>query len=328
MTGAFRTVGGFRAFGKLPSSADFVRIGPGSESLARFDDWLTDGVEWAHARNGENWGDAFRGGTMRAFIYRGAGPGMDQALIVGTIAPSRDEAGRLFPICVAAPVIVSAQFVQSAHLLPLACEDIWHVAGETLAALGSSPAADLGARLAGLREPSVVRFSDAEAAYAGWGEALQVSELDALITGSKQLDALRGILRLVAEAVHPHWKQELPSTPLSLRLPLGSAGGAAMCFWLDAVRRLIGWRSTVPSVFWSHDGDSGDLTVHLGSAPLATVSELWLPTGQSDEFYDLTSPHAIAAAESFAPLPGPIEQVLGDRSSAVARLLDALGIDD
>jgi type VI secretion system ImpM family protein len=315
MTGAFRAVGAFCAFGKLPSRADFVHVGPASELFARFDDWLTDSVEWAHARSGANWCEAFRGGTMRAFMYRGDGPGMEQALVVGALAPSRDEAGRLFPICVAAPVVLAEKFVKSPHLLPLACENIWQVAGENLAELGLNPNADLGARLAGLAEPSVVRFSDAEAAYAAWGEAQQVSDLDALITGSEQIDALRGILRLVAEAVLPHRKKELPGTPLSLRLPLGAAGGAAVCFWLDAVRRLVGGSAMVPSVFWSHEGDSGQLTVHLGSAPLATVSE----------FCDLTQPLAAAAVESLAPLPGAMEQVLRYRSGSVAGLLAALG---
>ena len=101
-----------------------------------------------------------------------------------------------------------------------------------------------------------------------------------------------------------------------------------MCFWLDAVRRLVGWQTTVPSVFWSHDGNSGKLTVHLGDAPVATVSELWLPTEQSDEFCDLTSPLADATVESLAPLSGAIEQLLGDQSSSIARLLAALDIDN
>jgi hypothetical protein len=132
-------------------------------------------------------------------------------------------------------------------------------------------------------------------------------------------------LRLVAAAVQPHRKQELPGTAVSLRLPLGVAGGAAVCFWLDAVRRLAGWRTTVPSIFWSHDGDSGQLTVHLGSAPIATVSELWLPSERRDEFWDLTVPLPATTAESLAPLPAAIERVLRDRSGSVAGLLAALG---
>ncbi|MEO7034524.1 MAG: type VI secretion system-associated protein TagF [Polyangiaceae bacterium] len=326
MTGAFRAVGAFRAFGKLPSHGDFVRVGPGSALSARFEDWLTDGVEWAHARNGANWAEAFRAGTMRAFIYRGDVPGLEQALLVGTLAPSRDEAGRLFPLCVAASVIPAAEFVQSPHLLPFACENIWQVAGESLAELSSNPNADLGARLAGLADPTVVRFSDAATAYAAWCDALQLSDLGALVTGFEQVHGLRWILQLISEAVQPHREQELPGTRLSLRLPLGAAGGAAVCFWLDVVRRLVGWRATVPSVFWSQDCDSGQLTVHLGSAPVATVSELWLPTPQSDEFWDLAQPLAAATIEASRPLPSAIDQVLRDQSGSVTGLLAALGI--
>ncbi|HYP77453.1 MAG TPA: type VI secretion system-associated protein TagF [Polyangiaceae bacterium] len=327
MTGAFRAVGAFCVFGKLPSRAEFLHVGPNSALLSQFDAWLTDSVEWAHARNGSTWDEAFRAGTMRAFMYRGAGPGMELSLVVGALAPSRDEAGRLYPICVAAPVIVSPEFMKSAHLLPLACEEIWQVASESLAALHSNPDADLEAQLAGLPEPSVVAFSDAEGEYAGWREALQLWELDGLITGSKQSDALRGILRLVAEAVQPYRKQESPNTPLSLRLPLGAAGGAAVCFWLDAVRRLVGWRTTVPSLFWSHDGDSGQLTVHLGAAPVSSVSELWLPSERCDEFCDLTSPLAVATVASLPPLPGASEQLLLNRSSSIAQLLAALDVN-
>jgi type VI secretion system ImpM family protein len=324
MTGAFRVVGAFSAFGKLPSRADFVQVGAGSEPFARFDRWLTNSVEWAHARTGAIWRDAFQAGTMRAFMYRGDGPAVEQALVVGAVAPSRDEAGRLFPMCVATSVVPTADFVENPHLLPFACESIWQVAGESLAALGANPAADLTARLAGLAEPCTVGFSDTAAVYAAWGETMQLSELAALIVGSGQLNVLRGMLRLMSEAVRPHRHQESSSTPLSLRLPLGAAGGAAVCFWLDAVRRLVDWRATVPSIFWSQDGDSGRLTLHLGLAPAATVSELWLPNAQADEFCDLAQPLSVATVEALPPLPGVVEQVLSEPSGSVASLLAAL----
>ena len=54
--------------------------------------------------------------------------------------------------------------------------------------------------------------------------------------------------------------------------------------------RLAGWRRTVPSFFWSHDGASGALMLHLGRVPPAAFGELWLPTGASDEVCDLVLP--------------------------------------
>ncbi len=326
MSAAFRAVSAFSAFGKLPSRADFVHIGPGSELSTRFGAWLTHGVEWAHVKGGSDWGEAFRSGTLRAFIYRGDVSGLEQALMVGALAPSRDQAGRLFPICVAASVIPSAEFVMNPHLLPFACEGIWQVAGERLDELSSNPSADLGARLLDLAEPVGVNFSDAAAAYAAWCDALELSELGTLITSDEQLDVLLGIVRLTSEAVQPVRRQERPTTPLSLRFPLGAAGGAAVCFWLDVLRRLVGWKKTVPSVFWSQDGSSGQLTVHLGSAPVATISELWLPSSRSDEFCDLGQSLSPAALAALSPLPGAIERALHDRTASVAGLMAALSI--
>ncbi|HKO53523.1 MAG TPA: type VI secretion system-associated protein TagF [Polyangiaceae bacterium] len=326
MSEAFRVVGAFCAFGKLPSHADFLSIGPGSALFTRFSDWLTSGVEWAHASKGATWAEAFRVGTLRAFAFRGDVPGMEHSLVVGTLAPSRDQAGRLFPICVAASVIPSAEFVTHPHLLPFACENIWQLAGESLTDSSSYPDANLGARLAALPEPSVARFSEAAAAYAGWCEALSLSELRALIAESEQVDALRWRLQLISEAVQPHRKQELPSTRLSLRLPLGAAGGAAVCFWLDVVRRLVGWHATMPSVFWSQDRGSGQLVLHLGLAPVGTVSQLWLPDTQSNEFWDLSQP--LPSTQALSPLPAAVEQALRDQTSSVATLLAALDIYD
>ena len=326
MTGAFRAIGAFCAFGKLPSHPDFVRIGANSELFARFDQWLTDSVEWAHAKNGSRFAEAFRAGSMRAFMYRGDGTGTERALIVGALAPSQDEAGRLFPICLGAPVVLAEEFATRPHLLPFACEDIWQAAGETLAELVSNPEVDLAARLVGLTGQSAVPFSDVETAYGAWGRALPISELESLVAGSAG-GSLRGALRLMAEAVQPQRERSVPGrqSTLSLRFPLGAAGGAAVCFWLDALWRLLGESARVPSVFWSHAGESGDLTVHPGSAPVSTVSELWLPSTRYDEFCDLTQPLTGEASEALARLPARVEQALNDRSSSVAGLLAALG---
>jgi len=56
---------------------------------------------------------------------------------------------------------------------------------------------------------------------------------------------------------------------------------------LDLVRRFTRWQRTVPSFFWTHDGSSGVLMLHLGVVPEVALSELWLPSGACDEVCDL-----------------------------------------
>ncbi|HEY3254227.1 MAG TPA: type VI secretion system-associated protein TagF [Polyangiaceae bacterium] len=313
-------VGEFRAFGKHPSQADFVHSGPHSEALAIFDDWLTGCVEWAHARAGEAWREAFRAGTVRAFLHRvDAAPADAATFVVGAIAPSCDQAGRLFPISVSAEVELGLDFKRSPQLLPLICESIWYAAGQCAAELSLTPSADVGASVAALPSAESSSFPDAERAYAAWGEQLPLLELWALIGPGQALTGLRDAVRLLLEAVQPH-RREFPETQLSLRLPLGAAGGAAVCFWLDVVRRLIGWQRTVPSFYWSHDGAEGQLTVHLGAAPPASVSELWLATATRDEFCSLVLPLAESMLQLLPALPEAAERALREPSSVAAFL--------
>ncbi len=119
--------------------------------------------------------------------------------------------------------------------------------------------------------------------------------------------------------MQPH-RGEFPNTQVSLRVPLGAAGGAAVCFWPDLVRRLSGWQRTVPSFYWSHDGAEGQLTVHLGSAPPATVSELWLATATRDEFCSVGAPVAESVLELLPALSPRCENALREPSSVAAFL--------
>jgi len=312
-------VGAFRAFGKLPSHADFVHWGSRSEALSSFDDWLTASVEWAHARGGEPWRAAFRAGTARAFVHRLEPAGDAGTFVVGALAPSQDEAGRLFPISVAAPVRLDPDFKRSPQLLPLICETIWQAAGECVAQLGVTAADQGGAVLAGLPAIEEPNFSDAERAYEAWGSELPLVELWALIAPAQSLAGLRDALRVLAEAVRPH-RAEFPNTHLTLRVPLGAAGGAAVCFWLDLVRRLSGWQRTVPSFYWSHDGAEGQLTLHLGAAPPAAVSELWLSSSTRDEYCSLGAPVPESVLELLPALPPKCERALREPTTVAAFL--------
>jgi len=313
-------VGVFRAFGKHPSRADFVHWGGAhTDALSAFDDWLTASVEWAHARSGEAWRQAFREGTVRAFLHRVSAPGRPDSFIAGALAPSHDQAGRLFPITVSVPVQLGSDIERAPQLLPLLCEGIWAGTGQCASALSATPGADVGAYVEALPPAETPNFVDAERAYAAWGEQLPLLELWALIAPAQPRESLRDALRLLSEAVRPQ-RGESSDTLLSLRLPLGAAGGAAVCFWLDVIRRLIGWQRTVPSFYWSHDGAEGQLTVHLGTAPPATVSELWLPSSTRDEFCALALPLAASALQMLPGLPPACEQALFQPSSVAAFL--------
>lgn len=158
--------------------------------------------------------------------------------------------------------------------------------------------------------------------YDEWVHTLPVSELWALLGPALANPA--ATLRLLLEALAPTRGVEQPTTSLALRLPLGIAGGAALCVWLDIVRRSLGWRSTLPSLFWSHDGTTGFALLHLGRPSKTALTELWLPSGSRDEIVDLTVAVDPAATEAFSPLAPAVAAVLGTPQAPVAALLTAL----
>ena len=299
--------------GKLPAAADFVRMGAGSSAFASLYDWLIDGVQSAAASQGD-WGESMAAGALQAMCY--LGPSRTSAL-GGVLAPSVDAAGRRFPIAAASEFPLDAALTEHGEVLPLVLESMWAVTSQLVSELQELDRAALEAtELAAEVDVSV---PEALAAYRAWIEELELDDFVALVFDG---DAARAAaaFALAEEAVAPYRGMENPDTPLSLRLPLGRAGGAAVCFWLDLVERAAGWRRTVPSFFWSHDGDSGALMLHLGRVPPAALSELWLPTGRCDQICDLILPEELWASAGV----GRWERMIADTRLTVADLLQSL----
>lgn len=307
------------AVGKVPTRAEYLPVPTHAPSFAAFDAWLSQATDTALARTGATWPPAFASGAMHGFFYHWAADEPDAALC-GAIAPSRDSAGRQFPLALALPLRVSAALAGRPELLPLNLEEVWASATAGLAEL-----LDVGdpAKVTPGFGPSLAAdVQESDELYREWTSTLPLEELWALLgMGARDPAAT---LRLLFATVSPLRGRERPATTLSLRVPLGAAGGPAVCAWLDFLRRSLGWRSTLPSFFWSHDGKDGAALLHLGSPPKITLAELWLPTGAQDEIADLTAPVSPALMEALAPLPAPISGVLATPRATLADLLAAL----
>ena len=234
--------------GKLPASADFVRRAADSAGFASLYAWLLDGVQSGAAARGD-WLRQVPSGSVQAMCFRAPGDG---TALAGAMAPSADAAGRRFPIVAAAELALDAELIEHGEVLPLVLEPLWAVTSQLVAELQEVDRATLDA--AELAADTDVDLPTAIGAYRRWTEELELAELIALVFADDGGRAAAA-LALVEEAVMTYRGVENPDTPLSLRLPLGQAGGAAVCFWLDLIERLAGWKRTVPSFFWSHDGD-------------------------------------------------------------------------
>ncbi len=305
--------------GKLPTRAEYLPVPSWAPGFAVFDEWLSSSIEWAAARAGSDWPPTFANGAVYGFVFQARSSAPDEVLC-GALAPSRDSAGRQFPLAVGAPLRLPPEVVSQVELLPFVLETVWSESTRlVLDALETGKP-----ELAGdLRLEPAADVEEAARLYADWAAQLPLIELWALL--GPALAEPRASLRLLLETLAPLRRVERPETTLSLRLPLGQASGLGLCFWLDLVRRCVGWRQTVPSLFWSHDGNNGAVMLHLGGAPKATLAELWLPTGRREEIADLTLRPAQALVDMLPALPGAVEAALASGATSVAAFLQALG---
>ncbi len=281
--------------GKVPWKNEYVRPSSPSPLLSSFDLWLAKTAD-AATRGSVGWGDAYATAALQAFVFgtvkSGAfGLGAPQVL-VGVVAPSEDGAGRQFPLALAGTLALPSSVGANPQVLPLLVEDFWQGASDLLWEVKAKAGAAAEDRFRMLQSCFEFPVDGARAAYGEWIAALTVDEFWVLLFGQHPPRTVERTMEDVVAAVLPFRGVEPARTTLTLRLPLGSAAGAAVCFWVDLVRRAARWRTTIPSFFWSHDGESGSMLLHLGEPPASTLAELWGPPRDRDEIFDLTTPSA------------------------------------
>jgi type VI secretion system ImpM family protein len=302
--------------GKLPAAADFLRVNAGSETFQSLLGTMIDAVQGAAVARGSDWLAQVPRAAVQAMCYRGR---LGTSVLGGAIAPSCDQVGRRFPIVAASELALDAELTEHAEVLPLVLESVWAATSQLVLELHQLDRAGLDALPLELEVEATVR--EALAAYRCWTDEHELDDFIELVFASDRGRAAAA-MALVEETVKPYHGVENPETPLSLRLPLGQAGGAAVCFWLDLIERLSGWYRTVPSFFWSHDGDSGALLVHLGRVPPVALSELWLPTGNCDEVCDLILPAQLWSTRGVSRW----ERIIGGSDQSVSDLLRAAAV--
>ena len=309
-------------FGKAPWRPEYIKLRWDGEPFTSFDAWVTDNVEWAARHAGAAFAQASQAGSVNAFVFR---PKNGQGALAGAIVASADSAGRNYPLVVAAPLSsAGAEVAARPEILPIVLEYFWQLASDVAVAVHAAGSVERAASVAPGDFAWPLGAPQAVAAYTDWAASLPLGDLCTLVYGAEGLSIAAGSVRFVVEAVRPMRGVERPRTPLTLRLPLGAAGGAAVCFWVDLVRRAAAWRSTVPSFFWSHDGEAGTMLLHLGDAPRTTLAELWIPGADRSELCDLTVPLSSATLSSMPDLPAELARCFnGD--CRVADLVAAAG---
>ncbi|MBX3259830.1 MAG: type VI secretion system-associated protein TagF [Labilithrix sp.] len=319
-------VGAVAGFGKIPALGDFVRTPSPSDEMIAFEAWLTRAIEAGEARAGSAFRDAFAAAPPYAFLWSGAIDKKQRGLLAGVILPSHDAVGRRFPLVVCAPLPAAALAAQP-HVAPLVLHDFFHqavVTAERAARMRTQ--AELHAQLSSLAAPSFESATASVARYASWARAQRAADVWTSLFGADAERAARYALYLLVEATAAYRGQETPPLSLGVRAPLGGDPGATStmsAMWVDLVRQVAGWRTTVPSVFVPLSDDGPRALIQLGAeAPPSVLADLYAPSADSANVCELTP-----AADALMPsvFPSSVGRAMGDADAPIADVIQALG---
>jgi type VI secretion system ImpM family protein len=290
-------------FGKLPTVLDYVRVNHSYPAAIALDEWLSRSLQdltlaslsWPAAR--------YR------FLF--APSGSDHA-VVGVFGPSRDRAGRKFPLSIFAPIPIHA-LVQKFAALPLGCSELFEAADALLdqaATLSKEAAAE---QLASLPLPSADVLEEAHETLQNQLDARGADEFVRVLYDGVEYQAEEAFAR--ATGALGKVRAAAPERALTLDCPLASSDDVGA--WLSLPEACLSWSNAVPSLFWTSGSDPGRMLISLG-APLPSVP-VWLADRKrkSDRLVSLYTPNlgfvpafavptpVLSAPASSVPAPAP-----------------------
>jgi type VI secretion system ImpM family protein len=275
-------------FGKLPEIHDFVHVRIGGAGWDSFEGWLTQAVAWHEAKREAAWRKHCTDRPPLAFVYRAPPAARAKDLLVGVIWPSTDAVGRRFPF-VAFERIPEAEAARAPELLPFLAYPFQKALTDRAGALvGVDDPRGLEALCAGIAAPDMAYASQAAAAYAHWARSLGWWALWSHLYGPATPADMHGVLSMVYESVRVFVGQEAPpSSQLGLRLPLGRDIVPTTAFWIDLVRGMAKWRTTVLTTFVALSGPPVAM-LQIGQPHVSSLTEAWQADPANDFAMDLT----------------------------------------
>jgi type VI secretion system protein ImpM len=312
-------------FGKLPTASDFLRIHLSGAAL-EFADHLEDAVNACHRA------ECDFGGSPSFFVYHAPD---SAAALIGSLRPSRDKVGRIFPLAVFTEIEAESA-AGNFDIVPLAFSPFFS-AGLALGDEGETlEASTLEARVSALPFPTLEEF---EAAQAEGDRLLVETSIDVF---RKSLPPPAST-NLVAYAVHTLASACAQSRALvgdtkpgiTLDVPLLAPGDPIL--WLGILRRLLGEQPVPPNILWkpatpspSHGSVKidlparpGRLLVSFGAPSPSALAFLAGALGDSPKLWPVISRDEAVLEGVLASLSPPQLEVLSNPDASLDGLAAA-----
>lgn len=273
--------------GKVPTYGDFVRHRASTPTMRALGQWIRRGLHHARTHRPADWEERYDHASPTRFLI-GGGPSRGPNAILGVMAPSRDQGGRVYPFTVTCEVPKHALDSQSVVYLPVQAEPFFDAADALVqrATDGALPHDEVGERVEQMNvglsvcsgvPPNHKRYLKTEA----MGPLLE--ELFGHFGDSKKYQLFSTLL----DTLLPLQDRTTPQLDDGLVFPLPDDEGQrahVVSFWLTVVRRVLGEASVSPTLFWSPStaGGTAELLLYVGAAgPRAFYESLVAERGEA-----------------------------------------------
>jgi type VI secretion system protein ImpM len=295
-------------FGKIPARPDFVRenmVDPGAREL---DAWLVRATEDLHAARAEL--------PPRLLRFAFFAPGA-QRLMVGALAPSRDEVGREFPVAVFAGLDGAAASRQLAAI-PGASRPLLDAADALLREVPALQPEEIRRRLAEMTSAAGGSLEAAATAAAGNLGADRAAEFVQRAFGPHGAEQHYYGFYTWLVATGPLRGEAPTAASTVLQCPI--SGEADLIAWLELARLTLGWRGAAPSFFWTEAPDPR-LWLSLGPPPALLLRHVADPHYQSSKLWPLITDRQAAVERARDTLVPALEGLLDGEPASLHALL-------
>jgi type VI secretion system ImpM family protein len=292
-----------RVYGKVRTNPEYVGRLSGADPDESFADWLDRATGFAYHEGKSRWEGAYKTGATHGLLFRASTDAT--ATLLATVIPSQDSVGRAFPLM----TVTSVTDASIAYLPVSAHRGFFSAgAGALRDARRAGSLAPATAILPSLESPGPTELADATTDFTAWQEGPVTKLWKALFPRDRAVGARRALEKLTACAAAARADRGYA------RLPLGSGGGAAACFWLHVLGKLTGdGGRSISIASWSLEAD-GALSVALAREPPV---DFWLKLW-------LEEPAVPPPSRPGPQLSAAMDHVLRSPEARIRDLLDAV----
>lgn len=316
-------------YGKLPVSAEFLRLHAAGPELRELDEWFERGVQYAKAQAGSEWPALLAQADIWNFLFVPEG---NSRVVCGAVFASRDQAGRSFPFLTFL-LLERSDFLLAPWLIPLACREFLTKTRQLLQQLR----ADLDWNAFRTSVESLPVEVDADASIeAGFEEYLShttTREFWSRMSASADHPQHDGLSHERTKRLHPVGiERSGRGVSWGVKLPLVKGGTAEthdISFWLELHARVHGVKKgTWPALFafWNRSPSKVEpcILLSFGRSSPNLTRFIVTPDVQDEAWYEWLPEGANLQQNLSGGSPNSSSQAADNTDVSLRRYLDSI----